>query len=336
MKNKAFFLEKIILDPLDLKISNIDVPRLKPKEILIRNTYIGVNILDIYIAEGKFPDINIPNILGIESVGIIEEIGLTVPHELSIGDKVINVFSKTGAFAEYRICNYSDIFVIKNDVSAENVIAFLYKSMMAKALMYNASFIFENMNILITDPISDLGCILTQFVKEKLRKSGVIIGCTDTEDDTIIAIQNGCNFVINTNISIEEHADCIKKYTDNIGVNIVYDARKDIFFDKGVASLIPFGCYTYYGDPTNFGLQKQLNFNEFARKSLFLSMPNFFTAINKDYSLMVFGLLDIIHKFEKKIIDCNIIDKYSFDDIPMALKDLKDGNVKNGSIVVKV
>lgn len=336
MKNKAFVLRSPILDSIDLllEMDDVEVRRLKYNEILIKNICIGVNILDLYIAKGLLYNIKTPEILGIESVGIVQEIGIGVPKSLSIGDKVINILSRTGAFAEYRICNYSDIFVINNRISEDLITAFLYKSMMSKVLMYNASFVLKNMNILITNPVSDLGCIFTQFLRDKIGETGVIIGCIDLDEDAEIAMRYGCNFVIKARSSIEEHRSLINEYTSNIGVNIVYDSHQDanIFFDKAIASLIQFGCYTYYGD--SFGRNIDLDFKNFAKKSLFLSMPNFFNAINKDYSLMAFGLLDIIYKFENNIINCNIINKYSFEDIPNALKDLRDGNVKGGSIVV--
>ena len=75
------------------------LPRLKNDEVLVKQTSIGLNLIDTYHRSGLYP-VPLPSIIGTEGSGIVEEIGSNV-SELNIGDRVAYTMS-LGAYSEYR------------------------------------------------------------------------------------------------------------------------------------------------------------------------------------------------------------------------------------------
>ena len=84
-----------------LKYGEVPMPEPGPGEVLLRQTAIGVNYIDIYHRQGLYP-IPIPGGLGSEAVGVIEIIGPGVT-EFSVGDRVAYAGGPAGAYAQARI-----------------------------------------------------------------------------------------------------------------------------------------------------------------------------------------------------------------------------------------
>ncbi|MEQ1540088.1 MAG: NADPH:quinone oxidoreductase family protein [Sphingorhabdus sp.] len=84
-----------------VSLADVDMPRIDPQDILVRNYAACINFPDLLMTEGKYqhrPDV--PFIIGMESAGDVVEVGSEVSG-LTVGDRVI-VGGKSGAFAEYR------------------------------------------------------------------------------------------------------------------------------------------------------------------------------------------------------------------------------------------
>jgi acryloyl-coenzyme A reductase len=84
---KAIFLEKI---GEELIIKNIDVPSPEDDWVLVKIVRTGVCYRDILTAEGFFPKVRLPLILGHEISGIVVEVGKNV-SKVSVGDKVVSL-----------------------------------------------------------------------------------------------------------------------------------------------------------------------------------------------------------------------------------------------------
>ena len=70
-----------------LKLEDIIVEKPKDYELLIRQTAIGVHFHDIYVRSGLYKTLELPGILGLEAVGIVEDVGNT-----SLGFKISKRF----------------------------------------------------------------------------------------------------------------------------------------------------------------------------------------------------------------------------------------------------
>ena len=70
-------------------------------EVLLRQTAVGLNYIDIYQRDGLYPAGNLPAVLGMEAAGVVEAVGEGV-ETLAVGDRVAYPMCQ-GAYAEQRV-----------------------------------------------------------------------------------------------------------------------------------------------------------------------------------------------------------------------------------------
>lgn len=92
-------------DDFRLEVTEIEKPKIKPNEVLIKVHAAAVNDIDNEIARGELRDIfdyKLPQVLGNEISGYIEEVGSDVTN-LKLGDAVYTrlPIRQLGGFAEY-------------------------------------------------------------------------------------------------------------------------------------------------------------------------------------------------------------------------------------------
>ena len=64
--------------PKTFSFEDVDVPDPVDNEVLVRNTVIGLNFVDVYYRRGTFPVPSFPAIIGNEAAGIVEALGRNV------------------------------------------------------------------------------------------------------------------------------------------------------------------------------------------------------------------------------------------------------------------
>jgi NADPH:quinone reductase len=105
---KAIVCDALAPDLAGVGVRKIDIPRIGPQDVLIKNRAACINFPDLLMTEGKYqhrPEL--PFTLGMESAGDVVEIGPEVDNVV-VGDRVI-VGGKSGAFAEYRVAAGRDV-----------------------------------------------------------------------------------------------------------------------------------------------------------------------------------------------------------------------------------
>lgn len=104
-----------------VKIREINIPEIKPDEVLVRVKSVGINPVDNMITRGEVKLItpySFPLSIGNELAGVIEKTGEKVP-EFKEGDQVFSRLptNKIGAFAEYVAINKKDLAKIPEYLS---------------------------------------------------------------------------------------------------------------------------------------------------------------------------------------------------------------------------
>lgn len=113
---KALLCTALAPDFAGVGLAEIEVPKIGPKDVLVKNRAACLNFPDLLMTEGKYqhrPDL--PFILGMESAGDVVEVGDEVDG-IAIGDAVI-VGGKSGAFAEYRSASAHAVRAIPTGLS---------------------------------------------------------------------------------------------------------------------------------------------------------------------------------------------------------------------------
>ena len=74
-------------EPDVFRFETVDVPDPVGHEVLVRNTVIGLNFVDIYYRRGTLPVPEFPAIIGDEASGVVEAVGPNVTL-VKVGDRV--------------------------------------------------------------------------------------------------------------------------------------------------------------------------------------------------------------------------------------------------------
>ena len=91
----------------------MDVPDPVGHEVLVRNTVIGLNFVDIYYRRGTLPVPEFPAIIGDEASGVVEAVGPNVTL-VKVGDRVAYA-DAFGAYTTVRLYPEDRLTVIPDE-----------------------------------------------------------------------------------------------------------------------------------------------------------------------------------------------------------------------------
>ena len=149
--------------PSVMKLSNVDIGPPKEGEVLIRQSVIGVNYMDIYQRSGYYP-MNLPSGIGLEASGIIESIGAGV-NFLTEGDRVVYSGGPPGSYADVRNVLASRVVRIPENIEDEQAAAIFLKGTTAEYLLERAYPITAGQTVLFHAAAGGVGLIAGQWGK---------------------------------------------------------------------------------------------------------------------------------------------------------------------------
>ena len=93
--------------PEVLQWAEVDIPRARPAQVVIKVDSAGVNYADIMRRGGNYPGPDLPSTLGIEAAGVVAELGEAVTG-LTVGQRVMAMGPQGNA--EYVAVNAGFVF----------------------------------------------------------------------------------------------------------------------------------------------------------------------------------------------------------------------------------
>jgi len=119
-----------VLTPVD-----VPVPSPNPDEALVQIKAVGVNFIDVYFREGRYPT-PLPFIDGQEAAGVVTEVGSEVTT-LRPGDRVA-YSSRLGSYAEYAAVPADRLVKIPDGLDFEQAAAAMLQGMTAHYLLQSS------------------------------------------------------------------------------------------------------------------------------------------------------------------------------------------------------
>src|SRR5688572_10798482 len=101
-----------------LSIEDVPVGAPGPREVLLRQTVIGINFVEVYFRRGTYPIPAFPAALGNEAAGVVAAIGSEVT-EVNVGDRVVYSDAPLGAYATERLYPVDRLVRIPAGISDE-------------------------------------------------------------------------------------------------------------------------------------------------------------------------------------------------------------------------
>jgi NADPH2:quinone reductase len=222
-----------------LTLADLPVPKPKANEAVVKIAAIGVNFIDVYFREGRYPA-PLPFIDGQEAAGTVTEVGSDV-KTVKPGDRVAYT-GVIGSYAEYAPVPADRLVHVPDKITDQQAAAAMLQGMTAHYLVNSTYPLMKGETALIHAAAGGVGLLLVQMAKNIGARA---IGTVGTEEKAKLAREAGADEVIlYTQKDFEAET---KRLTENKGVHVVYDGVGKSTFEKGLNVLRPRGYMVLFG-----------------------------------------------------------------------------------------
>lgn len=294
-------------------------------EVLLRQTAIGLNFMDVYQRGGQYP-MALPCGIGVEAAGIVEAIGAGVSG-LAKGDRVAYGGSAAGSYADYRLMPADRLVKLPDDISEEQAAAILMKGMTVEYMLQRCYPVKRGEFVLFLAAAGGVGLIAGQWGK---ALGATMIGVAGGPEKCALAKAHGYAHVIDR--KSEDIVARVKEITGGAGVPVVYDSIGKDSFEVSLKSLAPRGYFVSFGTTT--GAPPAVEAATLQKMgSLYFTRPTLATYVAKREDLVmsaeaVFGML------RKGAVKLHIGQRYKLADAVKSHVDLEAGRTQGSSLLI--
>ena len=305
----------------------VDVQVGKPKrgQILINQSHVGLNYIDVYHRSGLYP-LDMPHGIGMEAAGTVEAVGPNVKG-IKIGDRVAYAAGPPGSYAETRIMPADRVVKLPTWISNEQAAAMLLQGMTTEYLIRRTHKVKKGDTVLFHAAAGGVGLIACQWLKQL---GATVIGTVGSPAKAKLAKSHGCDHVINYNK--QDFVKRVKSITKGVGVPVVYDSVGKSTYHGSLDCLSPLGMFVSFGNAS--GPIPAVDAGMLSQKgSLFFTRPTMmtYTASSKDLQASARALFAAV----KNGVKIEVNQRYAMKDAVQAHRDL-EARKTTGSTIFEV
>jgi NADPH2:quinone reductase len=226
--------------PEALTLRDLPTPTPGPGQALIRIEASGINFIDIYQREGRYP-VPLPHTLGQEAAGTIVALGDdTASSGLKVGNRVAWC-SFPGTYAQLAVAPVAMLIRVPDHVTSQQAAAAMLQGMTAHYLSHASYAIQPGDQILVHAGAGGVGLLLIQMA----RSLGARVFTTVSNDEkAALARAAGADEIIL--YTREDFAACIRELVPS-GLNAVYDSVGKTTFEGSLSVLKRRGIVVLFG-----------------------------------------------------------------------------------------
>ena len=225
--------------PEVLSLVSLPDPKPGPGQALIRVEASGVNFIDTYFREGRYPA-TLPYTLGQEAAGTIVELAPGVV-EFAVGDRVAWC-GILATYAEMAVAPAERLVRIPDRVSTQQAAAAILQGMTAHYLLHSTFVPQFGDQILIHAGAGGTGLLLIQMAK---RLGAHVITTVSTEEKAALARAAGADDVVL--YTKDDVVERVHQITAGAGLPVVYDSVGKSTFEQSLKCLCPRGMMVLFG-----------------------------------------------------------------------------------------
>jgi len=278
-----------VLTPVDLP-----APSPKPNEALVQIKAAGVNFIDVYFREGRYPA-PLPFVNGQEAAGVVTEVGGEVTT-IEPGDRVAYT-NALGSYAEYAAVPASRLVKIPDELDFEQAAAAMLQGMTAHYLVNSSYPLKAGETALIHAAAGGVGLLLVQMAK---KIGARVIATAGSHEKAQLARDAGADeCIVYTESDFETDT---RGLTEGKGVHVVYDGVGKATFDKDLNVLRPRGYLVLFGGAS--GAVPPFDLIKLSQKgSLFITRPTLahYTATREELEWRANDVLQMIARGDLKL-----------------------------------
>jgi NADPH:quinone reductase len=310
--------------PEVLELRDLRTPRPQPNEAVVQLKAIGVNFIDVYYREGRYPA-KLPFVVGQEAAGIVTEVGSDV-QSLKPAAHVAYT-GVLGAYAEYAAVPADRLVTLPDGFNFQQAAALMLQGMTAHYLIQSTYPLKAGEWCLIHAAAGGVGQLLVQMAK---MAGANVIATAGSEEKTTIARQAGADHTIN--YAQQDFDAEVKRITGGAGVHVVYDGVGKSTFDGGMNCLHPRGYFVLFGGAS--GAVPPIDpLRLMQRGSLFLTRPTLVNYIGSRNELE-WRARDVMNWVQEGKLKIAIGQTYRLDEAQQAHRDLEGRKTTGKSLLI--
>ena len=290
-----------------------------PKEVRIRMSACGINLIDTYHRSGLYP-LPLPTGLGCEGAGVVDAVGEGV-DDLVMGDRVAFAMAM-GAYAESIVLPRASLVRVPADVSDEQASAVLLKAMTVDYLFNDTFPLKGGERVLFHAAAGGVVLIACQWAKH----IGVeLIGTASTQEKCELAESHGASHCyLSDSPDLPEY---LRGHAPQ-GYPVVYESVGKSTYRLSLGLLAPLGTFVSFGNasgPIDAVVPGELALGG----SLYFTRPTLATHMARSGWMQasadrIFGLI------ASGALTVEINQRYALEDVVRAHNDL-EGRLTTGS-----
>ena len=277
--------------PEVLRWDEVDAGTPGEGEVLVRQTAVGLNFIDIYHRTGLYPIADLPSAIGMEAAGVVESVGSGV-SEFKAGNRVAYAGYKPGSYAEMRVIPAHRLVPVPDDIDDKHAAAMMLQGMTAEYLIRRTYPVQSGQTVLWHAAAGGVGQIACQWLKQI---GATVIGTVGSDEKAALAKAHGCDHTVN--YRDENFVERVKELTGGKGVPVVYDGVGKDTWDGSLDCLSPRGMMVSFGNAS--GPVPPFNGAILAQKgSLYMTRPTLmtYTAERSDLLESAGALFEAVRK----------------------------------------
>ena len=250
--------------PEVMELRDLPTPSPGPGQVLIRQSAIGVNFIDIYRRTGLY-QVQLPMIPGMEGAGTVEAVGAEVKSPRA-GERVAYA-NLPGTYAELALMPADRVVTLPGGITFEQAAGAMLQGMTAHYLAVDTCPLSKGDTVLVHAAAGGVGLLLVQVAR---MRGARVIATVSTEEKAGLARDAGAHEVIL--YTDKDFVAEVKRLTGGTGVRAVFDSVGKDTFLKSLDCLLPRGMLVTFGQSSG----KVEGFDPLmlsAKGSLYLTRP---------------------------------------------------------------
>ena len=226
--------------PEVLRLQDLPEPEPGPGELLVDVEAAGLNFIDVYQREGRYP-MDLPFVAGSEGAGVVRALGDGV-EGVAVGDRVGWAMVRGTGYTEVAVVPAERAVPVPDDVTTEQAAAVLLQGMTAHFLCTSTYAVQSGDDVLLHAGAGGVGLLLTQLL---VARGARVLTTVSTEEKAELSRGAGASDVVR--YDREDVVERVRALTGGTGVRVVYDGVGRSTFDASLACLARRGMLVLFG-----------------------------------------------------------------------------------------
>jgi NADPH2:quinone reductase len=229
-------------EPEVMRLEEIPTPAPGTGQVLVRIKAAGVNPVETYIRSGKYPVTPpLPYTPGSDAAGIVERVGADVTR-VKAGDRIYTAGSLSGTYAEFALCQESQLHPLPDTISFEQGAAVNIPCATAYRALFIRAKAVPGESVLIHGASGGVGIAAVQIARSRGLR---VIGTAGTDAGRKLVMEQGAHDVLDHRDP--EHLEKLMTLTSGRGVDVILEMLANVNLAKDLTALAKFGRVVVIG-----------------------------------------------------------------------------------------